>query len=352
MEQLSLLGLNQDIDGITLSPTLVCKKKNLSPSAIAESQAQNSEMTSKDKLSSCNRNTQKLKSSKMSAADSTISVKGLKPYWNAQCEVISSKLWLPIKIALQDSDSTLSNGLLSGAVEKSWFSSRLICPQNRNSQQTFSAFFTSSHVECTDSETTKAKSVKLYPTIKQKRTFKKWISGKSFAERNFCLKYCSRYTFNQTIDYIRSCVSFSPSWMDIKKDLLKRLPKWCDDVPFQIKGIAVKEAHQAFWKAGGHPKFRSRKAPTQSCYIPKSAIKATSIYPRVSGKGLRLGESLPNSPLDSRLIYQYNEWFLSVPHKTTTHVAENQGRVVALLPQCTDVPIFLFRECRRTHWLR
>ncbi len=170
-----------------------------------------------------------------------------------------------------------------------------------------------------DSETTKAKSVKLYPSPQQKQTFKKWHD-------------CSRYTFNQTIDYIRSCVNFSPSWMDIKKDLLKQLPEWCDEVPFQIKGIAVKEAHQAFWKAGGHPKFRSRKAPTQSCYIPKSAIKDTGIYPRISGKGMRLGESLPESPLDSRLIYQYNEWFLSVPHKIITHVAENQGRVVALDP--------------------
>ena len=120
--------------------------------------------------------------------------------------------------------------------------------------------------------------------------------------------------------------------MDIKKDLLKQLPKWCDDVPFQVKAIAVKESHQAFWKAKGHPSFRSRKAPTQSCYIPKSAVKDTGIYPRVSGKELRYGESLPELPLDSRLIYQYNEWFLSVPHKIITHVAENQGRVVALDP--------------------
>jgi hypothetical protein len=152
MEQLSLLGLNQGTFGITLSPTLVCKKRNLSPSVIAESQAQSNVMISTGKLSSCNRNTQRPKSSKTSAAASTISVKGLKPYWNAQCKEISSKLWLPIKTALQDSDSTLSNGLYRYAVEKSWFSSRLICPQNRklrseakrdHSQQTFSAFFTS-----------------------------------------------------------------------------------------------------------------------------------------------------------------------------------------------------------------
>jgi len=138
--------------------------------------------------------------------------------------------------------------------------------------------------------------------------------------------------FNQTIDYIRSCVNFSPSWMDIKKDLLKQLPTWCDDVPFQIKGIAVKEAHQAYWKAKGNPRFRSRKNPTQSCYIPKSAIKASGIYPRVSGKDLHYSEALPETPLDSRLVYQYYEWFVSVPHKTKTHVAENQGRVVALDP--------------------
>ncbi len=63
--------------------------------------------------------------------------------------------------------------------------------------------------------------------------------------------------FNQTIDYIRSCINLSPFWMEIKKDLLKQLPKWCFDVPFQIKGIAIKETHQAYWKAKAHPKFRS-----------------------------------------------------------------------------------------------
>jgi putative transposase len=326
MEQLSLLGLNQGIDGIMLSPTLVCKEfitlcycRVSSPKQRDDLNRQVEFMQSKYPEAETLFFAMRDQSSKTSAAASIISVKGLKPYWNAQCKVISSKLWLPIKTVLQDLDSTSSNGLLNVALEKSWFSSRLIYPQNRRSQQTYSAFFTSQGSECMDLETIKAKSVKLYPIQKQKRTFKKWHD-------------CSRYTFNQTIDYIRSCVNFSPSWMDIKKDLLKRLPEWCDEVPFQIKGIAVKEAHQAFWKAKGHPRFRSRKAPMQSCYIPKSAIKNTGIYPRVSGKGLRLSEFLPESPLDSRLIYQYNEWFLSVPHKTTTHVAESQGRVVALDP--------------------
>ncbi|KHD05831.1 hypothetical protein PN36_28085 [Candidatus Thiomargarita nelsonii] len=145
--------------------------------------------------------------------------------------------------------------------------------------------------------------------------------------------------------------------MEIKNDLLKKLPKWCDDVPFLIKGNAVKEAHQAYWKAKGHPKrsngacdvqFRSRKNPTQSCYIPKTAIKNTGIYLRLSGKGLRLSESLPEIPLDSRLIYQYNEWFLSVPHKLKTTVAENQGRIVSLDPGVRTFQTF-FSETSAGH---
>jgi len=120
--------------------------------------------------------------------------------------------------------------------------------------------------------------------------------------------------------------------MEIRLDLLKQLPSWCDDVPFQIKGNAVKEAHQAYWKAKAHPKFRSRKNPTQSCYIPKSAIKKAGIYPRTQVRNLHYIEALPNEPLDGRLVYQYHEWFLCVPQKIETHVAENQGRVVALDP--------------------
>ena len=189
------------------------------PTDIAESQVQNNERTSKDK-------SQKPKLSKTLAVDSTISIKGLKPYWDAQCEVNSSKLWLPIKTDLHGLDLNSLNGLSNKVVEGSWFSSKLIYPQSKNLQTTYSAFFTSSVAECTDSEIIKSKSNKLCQTRTQK-----WND-------------CRIDIYNQTIDYIRSCVKFSPSWMEIKKDLLKQLPKWCNcnDVPFQIKAIAVKRS--------------------------------------------------------------------------------------------------------------
>ncbi|MBW2037033.1 MAG: transposase [Deltaproteobacteria bacterium] len=139
--------------------------------------------------------------------------------------------------------------------------------------------------------------------------------------------------FNQTIDYIRSCIGFTPSWMDIKKDMLKHLPGWSKYVPFQIKGIAIKEAYTAFFKAKGDPSFRSRKSSEQSCFIPKSALSPKGIYPRISGQGLRFREQLPIKPKDSRLIWRYEKWWVAVPFKEKLSAGESQAaRIAALDP--------------------
>lgn len=120
--------------------------------------------------------------------------------------------------------------------------------------------------------------------------------------------------------------------MDIKKDMLKQLPLWCKPVPFQIKGIAVKEACDAFWKAKGDPKFRSRKSPEQSCFIPKTALSLNGIYPRISGKGLYFQEKLPDDHKDSRLIWRFEKWWMAVPYKEKLSIGENQAKIVSLDP--------------------
>jgi len=121
--------------------------------------------------------------------------------------------------------------------------------------------------------------------------------------------------------------------MDIKKYATRFLPAWTKAVPFQIKGIAIKEACEAFWKAKGRPSFRTRKNPEQSCFIPKTAIKDSGIYPRVSGKGLKYHESLPACPMDSRLIWRDGKWWISIPHKKTILRSENQASgIVAIDP--------------------
>jgi putative transposase len=113
--------------------------------------------------------------------------------------------------------------------------------------------------------------------------------------------------------------------MEIKKYATRFLPEWTKDVPFQIKGIAIKEACQAFWNAKGKPKFRSRKNPEQSCFIPKTALKNNGIYPRISGKGLKFHESLPEYPMDSRLVWRSEKWWISVPSKQTISRSESQA---------------------------
>ncbi|MDO9464681.1 MAG: transposase [bacterium] len=169
------------------------------------------------------------------------------------------------------------------------------------------------------SEVTKTKLLRISPTRNQKKIFKNWTD-------------CSRYVFNRTIDYIRSCIGWTPTWMDIKKDMLKQLPPWCTSVPFQIKGIAIKEACNAFWKAKGHPAFRTRKNPEQSCFIPNSALSIKGIYPRISGKGLCFQESLPDNNRDSRLIWRYEKWWVAVSYKEKLSIGESQSKIVSLDP--------------------
>ena len=302
-----------------MSKIILGKTDKYRQSVIAEFPAISKKMICKGRLNTCKANFQKQRSLKTSKAESILKEKAYEPFWNEQLTEISSGLYLPTKTDYQDSDLISLNGLLRNPMENSWFSTNLTFHQNRSLLKICSPSSMFFLAECTVSEVTKTKLVRLSPTSQQKKIFKHWTD-------------VSRYVFNQTIDYIRSCVNFIPSWMDIKKDLLKILPEWCNDVPFQIKGIAVKEAYQAFFKAKGRPKFRAKKNPEQSCFIPKSAIKETGIYPRISGKGLYFHETLPKCPKDSRLIWRYEKWWLAVPYIEKLQKTENQGSVVALDP--------------------
>lgn len=162
--------------------------------------------------------------------------------------------------------------------------------------------------------------MRLSPTKEQKRIFRFWTDT-------------ARWIYNWTFDYIRSCVGFAPTWYDIKKEATRILPAWTKPVPFQIKGVAIKDALKAFWDAKGRPKFKSRKNPVQSCFIPSSAIKSGGIYPRVSGPGLKYNEALPENPKDSRLVWRHNLWHLSVPRLMTISRSENQaGGIAAIDP--------------------
>lgn len=158
--------------------------------------------------------------------------------------------------------------------------------------------------------------------------FRKWLGA-------------SRFVYNRTLDYLKSLDGPRPVWTEVAtRIILPSLPEWAREIPFQIKKMAVKEACEAFTHAKlkylrtgevSELHFKSRKSPTRTCYIPKSAVKTTGIYPTFSGE-LHYAEPLPVTFQDCELSWQQDRWYLCVPFTTTMPPGENQARIVALDP--------------------
>ncbi|MEB3280914.1 MAG: transposase [Lyngbya sp.] len=186
----------------------------------------------------------------------------------------------------------------------------------------------SSVVEYTDSGSTgkKSRKIRIYPTASQRNLIRQWFG-------------VSRLVFNTTVKYLQE-PDTKANWKAIKTGILNSLPEYVASVPYQIKSIAVKDACSSVSNAKSKYKktgkiqsckFRSRKNPYQSCYIPKSAVKDLGIYHRILGR-LIYSEKLPKSFGDCRLVCAYGHHYLCAPENVTTQKADNQGRVVALDP--------------------
>ena len=258
----------------------------------------------------------------------------VKPFWNAQCQELTPRLWLPTEIDLQELGLTSFDQSLSESVENSWFTAKLYSRPKSDLPVICAISSAFSLKDGASVELIKSRSIKLSLTNAQNRTFKHWHD-------------VSRWVYNQALNFISVYETSEelgvkkPSWMDIKKMFTQTLPEWTKDVPFQIKGMAVKEAVEAYWatlkahkgKTGrAFFNFRSYKDPVQSCYIPKTAISDKGIYPKISGKDLKMLESLPEEVLDSRLVWRAGKYFLTTPTKQHVSYGENQARVVAVDP--------------------
>ncbi|AOY79513.2 transposase [Moorena producens JHB] len=213
-------------------------------------------------------------------------------------------------------------------MERSWFSTNLKVAPLQNLPQIFSESFTSSLVASTDSESTgqKSRKIRIFLSAEQRYLVRKWFG-------------VSRYVFNKTVKILQDG-EVKANWFAIKTGILNDLPEWCKEVPYQIKSIAIKdactavrEAKKKYKKTGqiNRVRFRSRKNPVQSCYIPKSAVSEKGIYHTKLG-GLTFSEALPDNRGDCRLTSNNGDYHLTVPHQTTQKNAENQGRVVAIDP--------------------
>ena len=273
-----------------------------------------------------------------------------KIFYDDLCKDISSHLLSHTEIDCANSDVNYLNTSSSKMVVKSWFSAKQVTAYNKNSQKSYLQPFMSSRVGCIDSGAivTKTIRIRIYPSQQQKQLFKQWF-GVGRKVYNTCVNH-----FNQKdIDF--------KGWMNMSKTILSELTEtYIKSVPHQIKHIAVKDSYTSWrtnckkTKKTGKPfklRYKSRKNPVQSCYIPKSAVSENGIYHTISGK-LKYSERefLKNDICDCRLINDHGRWYLSVPQKITTMPTENQGSIVALDPGVRNFLTY-FSEDGRFGWL-
>lgn len=186
----------------------------------------------------------------------------------------------------------------------------------------------SSLVATTDSDFpgTKSKKTLVYLNAEQRRIIRQWIGT-------------ARFVYNKTVEYLQQ-PGTKANWQKIKGGILKSLPDWSKSIPYQIKSIAirdaciaVREAKKKYLETGvvQRVKFKSRRNPTQSCYIPKSAVKKKGIYPTILGE-ITYAESLPEQHGDCRIVVHQGQYYLCLPIEAQLKITKNQGRVVALDP--------------------
>lgn len=345
-ERLTQSARRADTDATMLMDTSKANPSQLLlPFATAGSPAQSKETILNDKLNTCEASTPKQKLSETSAADSTSKEKDLEPYWNGLCKVISSRLLLPIGTGSPGSVSTLYDTSLNKTVANSWFWTKQNTVRKKNSQRIFSQFCMSSVPDCPDSEVTvkKSKKIRVYPTVEQRVKLRQWFGT-------------ARYVYNKTLDILNT-TDTQANWKAIKTPILNDLPDWASETPYQVKSVAIRDVCIAVREAKNKCKetgeyqsvsFKSKRKPSDSIYIPKSAISERGAYYTMLGD-LKMSEALPDNIADSRLVKDGDAYYLCVSYTATSTKREPNGRVVAL-----DPGVRTFLTCFHEHgfgWL-
>ena len=121
-------------------------------------------------------------------------------------------------------------------------------------------------------------------------------------------------------------------------------PEW-EVAPYQVKRTAVRDACRAMRQrpsgfnaqlkvdqANGlrleesfaELRFRSRKNPRQSCYIPDDAVTEHGVYHTILGP-LRMAEAVPAGQKECRLVKERGRYWLVVPHPAHCDIETPSG---------------------------
>jgi putative transposase len=134
--------------------------------------------------------------------------------------------------------------------------------------------------------------------------------------------------------------------------VIAKTPEWARDIPYQIKRGAIFD----YWKAKSNAikkykktnevqviRFRSKKNPNQSCYIPKSAVKKSGVYPKKL-QSLKSSETM-ETEIDSRLVYERGRYYLSVGQRANQRSESQAEGIAALDPGVRTFITFYAGDC-------
>lgn len=229
-------------------------------------------------------------------------------YWDERCEVLSSFLWLPAKNVLDNLPHSAANLKGYNVLNDTWFDS-----------QVFSLPYSSHHKNTNPEESTaiRSRKIRMYPDAKQREILRLWMRS-------------ARHVYNKALEYFSQ--GSKPDWLAVKSWMLKDLPAWMDNVPYQVKAIAVRDACMNFTQSGktGTARFRARNSAKQTIFVPKASATKRGIYTRFLGR-MDFAEDMPTPEGDCRVILDCGRWFVSVPAKVSASL-EHSGRIAALDP--------------------
>ena len=307
----------KDAMTVPVSKKAVARKRT---TATAESPRRSKKTTLKGKSVSCPKDFQTIPFSKMLGLDSTSKENNCSSCLKSvQWDVLEKSL-LPTETDFADLDLNCLNGSSLRTLLNSWFSNNKNYRLNKSLLQTFSPLSEPFRVEFTDSGNTvqRSRKIRVYPNKEQKKILSNWFGA-------------SRFAYNQTVEYLRQ-PDTKAQWKSIKTDLMHGMPEWMNNVPYQIKSVAIRDCCQAvsnakkkFKQTGKFQevKFRSKKRGDNNLFIPQTAVSENGVYYTVLGK-LKTAEPLWKPTHDCRMALQNGRYFVVVPIDVAVKRPENQ----------------------------
>nr|WP_242056789.1 transposase [Planktothrix sp. FACHB-1355] len=261
---------------------------------------------------------------------------------------MSNVLWSHIKTDSSDLASICLLGYVPNTLAKSWYSTKLNYLPNENWLKTSLQSSTASQQDCTDSESTSLKSLKirLYPDQTLHQTWKIWLAA-------------SRYCYNQAIEYQRKNGSIGK--FDLRKIILAYVPEWVSQTPYSFRVQAVYDAKEAYDKSRKKGtkqheagRFRSIRDRIKSIRFRQEDYKNGTWFPSLTKDlSFKSAEPLPAKDVEyqvkqkdgsyiircrkqsweseTQLVYDKKRWFAIFPVEFIPELSDSQ-KIIALDP--------------------